>query len=96
MEPGLRILDESVASGRWAIARRLSGLERARAGGRKPDALGTEVAAQRAGLVSALLPGLGLTRYLLRLPAVTTLTPDDIESGLAPAIQAVLDPEQGG
>ncbi|MEU0059383.1 TetR family transcriptional regulator [Streptomyces sp. NPDC006334] len=59
-------------------------------------ALGPEVAAQRAGLVSAQLLGLGLTRYLLRLPAVTTLTPDDIESGLAPALQAVLAPEQGG
>ncbi|MFJ1730035.1 TetR family transcriptional regulator [Streptomyces sp. NPDC088254] len=59
-------------------------------------ALGPEVAAQRAGLVSAQLLGLGLTRYLLRLPAVTTLTPDDIERGLAPAIQAVLDPEWAG
>lgn len=55
-------------------------------------ALGPE-AAQRAGLVSAQLLGLGLTRYLLRLPAVTALTPDEIERGLAPAIQAVLDPE---
>ncbi|MGW1750240.1 TetR/AcrR family transcriptional regulator [Streptomyces sp. NPDC002092] len=51
------------------------------------------VAAQRAGLVSAQLLGLGLTRYLLRLPAVTTLTPHKIERRLAPAIQAVLDPE---
>src|SRR6476620_10095355 len=34
-------------------------------------ALGQELAAQRAGLVSAQLLGLGLTRYLLRLPAVT-------------------------
>ncbi|MFF4806096.1 TetR family transcriptional regulator [Streptomyces sp. NPDC001351] len=58
-------------------------------------ALGPEAVAQRAGLVSAQLLGLGLTRYLLRLPAVTTLTPDEIERGLAPAIQAVLDPEQG-
>jgi AcrR family transcriptional regulator len=58
-------------------------------------ALGPEVAAQRAGLVSAQLLGLGLTRYLLRLPAVTALTPDEIERGLAPAIQAVLAPDQG-
>ncbi|MBL1086480.1 TetR family transcriptional regulator [Streptomyces actinomycinicus] len=55
-------------------------------------ALGPELAAHRAGLVAAQLLGLGLTRYLLRLPAVTTLTPDEIEAGLAPAIQAVLDP----
>lgn len=55
-------------------------------------ALGPELAARRAGLVSAQLLGLGLTRYLLRLPAVTTLTPDEIEHGLAPAIKAVLEP----
>lgn len=55
-------------------------------------ALPPELAARRAGLVSAQLLGLALTRYLLRLPAVTTLTPDEIESGLAPAIQATLDP----
>jgi AcrR family transcriptional regulator len=55
-------------------------------------ALGPELAARRAGLVSAQLLGLGLTRYLLRLPAVTTLTPDEIEAGLAPAIQAILNP----
>ena len=33
-----------------------------------------ELAARRAGLVAAQLLGLGLTRYLLRLPAVTALT----------------------
>ncbi|WP_435281284.1 TetR family transcriptional regulator [Streptomyces koelreuteriae] len=55
-------------------------------------ALGPEAAARRAGLVSAQLLGLGLTRYLLRLPAVTALTRQEIESGLAPAIQSVLDP----
>ncbi|MFE7762484.1 TetR family transcriptional regulator [Streptomyces sp. NPDC057438] len=55
-------------------------------------ALGPELAARRAGLVSAQLLGLGLTRYLLRLPAVTALTPDEIETGLAPAIQALLSP----
>ncbi|MFB7934024.1 TetR family transcriptional regulator [Streptomyces sp. NPDC056039] len=55
-------------------------------------ALGPERAARRAGLVSAQLLGLGLTRYLLRLPAVTALTRQEIESGLAPAIQSVLDP----
>ncbi|MDX2550439.1 TetR/AcrR family transcriptional regulator [Streptomyces stelliscabiei] len=54
--------------------------------------LGPGLAAHRAGLVSAQLLGLGLTRYLLRLPAVTALTPDEIEAGLAPAIQAVLAP----
>ncbi len=53
-------------------------------------ALGPETARRRAGLVSAQLLGLGLARYLLRLPAVTALTRDEIEDGLAPAIEAVL------
>jgi hypothetical protein len=56
-------------------------------------ALGTETAGRRAGLVSAQLLGLGLSRYLLRLPAVTALTRDEIEDTLAPAIEAVLAPE---
>jgi len=55
-------------------------------------ALGRELAAQRAGLVSAQLLGLGLTRYLLRLPAVTALTPHEIEDALTPAIRATLEP----
>ena len=55
-------------------------------------AVGSEIAERRAGLVSAQLLGLALTRYLLRLPAVTALTPDEIEHALAPAIAAVLEP----
>ncbi|MET8583526.1 TetR family transcriptional regulator [Streptomyces collinus] len=57
-------------------------------------ALGPEAAASRAGLVSSQLLGLGLTRYLLRLPAVASLTRDEIEDGLAPAIEAVLEPNK--
>ncbi|MER6471459.1 TetR family transcriptional regulator [Streptomyces collinus] len=57
-------------------------------------ALGPEVAASRAGLVSSQLLGLGLTRYLLRLPAVTSLTRQEIEDGLTPAIEAVLEPNE--
>jgi len=53
-------------------------------------AVGPEIAARTAGLVSAQLLGLALTRYLLRLPAVTTLSVDQIESSLAPAIAATL------
>ncbi|MFD9328635.1 TetR family transcriptional regulator [Streptomyces sp. NPDC060065] len=56
-------------------------------------ALGPETARRKAGLVSAQLLGLGLTRYLLRLPAVTALTRDEVEDGLAPAIEAVLAPK---
>ena len=55
------------------------------------SALGRELATRRAGLVSAQLLGLGLTRYLLRLPAVTALTPDEIEDALTPAIRATLE-----
>ncbi|MGR4883441.1 TetR family transcriptional regulator [Streptomyces sp. LARHCF249] len=53
-------------------------------------ALGPERAARVAGLVSAQLLGLALTRYLLRLPAVTSLTPDELVTGLAPALAATV------
>lgn len=53
-------------------------------------ALGPERAARAAGLVSAQLLGLALSRYLLRLPAVTALTPDELVAGLAPALAATL------
>jgi AcrR family transcriptional regulator len=53
--------------------------------------LGPELAARRAGLVSAQLLGLGLTRYLLRLPAVTSLSRDEIEQALTPAVRATLE-----
>ena len=53
---------------------------------------GPELATGRAALVSAQLLGLALTRYLLRLPAVAALTPDQIERSLAPAIAATLNP----
>jgi AcrR family transcriptional regulator len=54
-------------------------------------AMGKESASRRAGLVSAQLLGLGLTRYLLCLPAVTALTREEIEDGLAPAVTALLE-----
>ncbi|MGW3917314.1 TetR/AcrR family transcriptional regulator [Streptomyces sp. NPDC005070] len=49
--------------------------------------------AAQAGLVSAQLLGLALTRYILRIPAVTHLSPDQIIATLAPAVQVIL--EQG-
>lgn len=55
-------------------------------------ALGPERAARTAGLVSAQLLGLALTRYLLRLPGVTSLAPDELVAGLAPALAATLSP----
>jgi AcrR family transcriptional regulator len=58
-------------------------------------ALGREMAGRRAGVVAAQLLGLGLTRYLLRLPAVTALTRAEIEETLTPAIGATLDSTRG-
>ncbi|MEU9139522.1 TetR family transcriptional regulator [Streptomyces sp. NPDC048404] len=55
-------------------------------------AAGPEQAA-RAGLVSAQLLGLALTRYILRIPTVAHLPPEQIVTTLAPAIQVTL--EQG-
>lgn len=53
-------------------------------------ALGGAVDARRAGLVSAQLLGLALTRYLLRAPAMAALTPDEVVELYAPALAAVL------
>ncbi|SDP06210.1 DNA-binding transcriptional regulator, AcrR family [Nakamurella panacisegetis] len=54
-------------------------------------ALGHDLAQRRAGLVAAQLLGLGLTRYLLRLPAVAGLSREEIEHSLTPAIRATLE-----
>ena len=54
-------------------------------------ALGPDLANRRAGVMSAQLLGLGLTRYLLRLPAVTALTREEIEDAITPAIRATLE-----
>ncbi|MGW2327765.1 TetR/AcrR family transcriptional regulator [Streptomyces sp. NPDC001700] len=53
-------------------------------------ALGETVDRRRAGLVCAQLLGLAVTRYLLRAPAVTALTPDEVAELYAPALAAVL------
>lgn len=53
-------------------------------------AIGPQRAARVAGLVAAQLLGLGLTRYLLRLPSVTALDRQDLVSALAPALAATL------
>ncbi|WP_371619677.1 TetR/AcrR family transcriptional regulator [Streptomyces sp. NBC_00454] len=55
-------------------------------------ALGPERARRAAGLVAAQLLGLALARYLLRLPGVTSLTPDEVVAGLSPALEATLSP----
>ena len=55
------------------------------------SALGRDLALRRAGLVAAQLLGLALTRYLLRIPAVTALSRDEVEDALTPAIRATLE-----
>ncbi|MFJ5808217.1 TetR family transcriptional regulator [Streptomyces sp. NBC_01426] len=52
--------------------------------------LGPERAARVAGLVAAQLLGLGLARYLLRLPGVVSLSADAVIAGLTPAVRATL------
>jgi Tetracyclin repressor-like, C-terminal domain len=60
-------------------------------------AVGPDLARRQAGIIASQMLGLGLTRYLLRLPAVTALTPSEIEDALGPAITATLEakPEAG-
>ncbi|MFC9298208.1 TetR family transcriptional regulator [Streptomyces sp. NPDC057011] len=53
-------------------------------------ALGPERAARVAGPVASQLLGVALTRYLLRLPGVISLTPDELVAGLAPALAATV------
>lgn len=57
-------------------------------------ALKGAVDARRAGLLSAQLLGLALARYLVRIPAVTALTPADVADLYAPAIDALLGREK--
>ncbi|MFD0272013.1 TetR/AcrR family transcriptional regulator [Streptomyces sp. NPDC127106] len=52
--------------------------------------LGPERAAACAGLVVSQLLGLALTRYLLRVPAVTALDRPSLVAAYAPALRAVL------
>ncbi|TQF06672.1 TetR/AcrR family transcriptional regulator [Kitasatospora acidiphila] len=54
-------------------------------------AIGPETAARMAGVLAAQLLGLALSRYLIRLPAIAALTPDQLVARLAPAIRATLD-----
>jgi AcrR family transcriptional regulator len=55
--------------------------------------MGRDLGATHAGLIAAQLLGLALSRYLLRLPAVTALTREEIEDALTPAIRATLQRE---
>ena len=71
----LLVLLRSAVTNEHAAARMRADLRRRRSLPRWPPRWARTLAARRAGLVSAQLLGLGLTRYLLRLPAVTALSP---------------------
>lgn len=45
---------------------------------------------RRAGLLATQMMGLALTRYVLRLPAVVAMTPDEIVAWLSPAVRHYL------
>jgi AcrR family transcriptional regulator len=48
-------------------------------------------AATRAGLIASQVLGMALCRYVLRLPPVVDMTPDEIVEWLGPTIQRYLD-----
>jgi AcrR family transcriptional regulator len=48
-------------------------------------------AATRAGLIASQILGMALCRYVLRLPPVVDMTPDEIVEWLGPTIQRYLD-----
>ncbi|HJX42507.1 MAG TPA: TetR family transcriptional regulator [Geodermatophilus sp.] len=56
------------------------------------DRIGGEDAELRAGLLAACVMGLGLSRYLLQIPAVAGASRADIERLLEPALRALIDP----
>jgi AcrR family transcriptional regulator len=47
-------------------------------------------AAERAGLVASQMLGLALGRYVLRLPPIVAMTPDDIVAWVGPTVQRYL------
>jgi AcrR family transcriptional regulator len=54
-------------------------------------AIGPETAARMGAVISAQLIGLGVSRYLIRLPAIAALTPDQVIARFVPAIRATLE-----
>jgi AcrR family transcriptional regulator len=54
------------------------------------DASGPADAGARAGLVSSQLLGLAMARYVLHLPGVAELTPDQVERRVGPTLQRYL------
>jgi AcrR family transcriptional regulator len=46
----------------------------------------------RAGLFAAVMIGLGMSRYLIKLEPVASASPDELRRLIEPALQALLDP----
>lgn len=55
--------------------------------------VGEDDAQRRAELVAAQMWGLAVTRYLLRLPALVAMTPDDLARAVGPSVQQYLTGE---
>jgi uncharacterized membrane protein affecting hemolysin expression len=54
------------------------------------DLIDDDTAQRRAELVAAQMAGLALSRYLVRLPAVVAMSPDELARSVGPSIQHYL------
>lgn len=54
--------------------------------------IGGDDAELRAGLIGACLMGLGLTRYVLEVPAVADASHEDVQRLMEPVLRALVDP----
>ncbi|MEU1626018.1 TetR family transcriptional regulator [Streptomyces sp. NPDC020096] len=84
----LMVLRSAVTNGR--AAQRAREIFAAQVAPALAAVIGPEAANRRAGLVSSQLIGLAVTRYMIRLPTVTALAPDEIVEALAPALRETL------
>ena len=55
-------------------------------------AIGGDDAELRAALVGACMIGLGMARYVLELPGLSTASPEDVVRLMEPALRALVDP----
>ena len=57
-------------------------------------AIGGDEAELRAGLVGACMIGLGMARYVLELPGLSTASREDVARLMEPALRALVDPPE--
>jgi AcrR family transcriptional regulator len=80
----LAATQESAAErARWIIAHQIEPLIATI----EPD---PALASRRAGLLASQMMGLALTRYILKLPAVATMTADELVAWMSPVVQRYL------